>query len=82
VTDDALTVRGGERDTLTGFLDWYRAVVAGKVRDLRIEDAIRVAARSGLSPLGAGSASASPTRTWTCRSRTTTTPSNSAWHRS
>jgi uncharacterized damage-inducible protein DinB len=41
-----------ERELLTGFLDWYRAVVENKVRDLSYEDATRVMTPTGLSPLG------------------------------
>ena len=37
---------------LCGFLDWYREVVARKVRDLSFEDATRVMTPTGLSPLG------------------------------
>ncbi len=43
--------RLGEREMLNGFLDWYRAVVANKVRDLSLHDATRVMTASGLSPL-------------------------------
>jgi Protein of unknown function (DUF664) len=41
-----------ERELLTGFLDWYRAVVERKVADLSLEDATRIMTPSGLSPLG------------------------------
>jgi hypothetical protein len=41
-----------ERELLNGFLDWYRAVVENKVRDLSIEDASRIMTPTGLSPLG------------------------------
>jgi uncharacterized damage-inducible protein DinB len=47
--------RGGqsdERTLLTGFLDWYRAIVEHKVQDLSLDDAARVMTPSGLSPLG------------------------------
>ncbi len=36
---------------LTGFLDWYRAVVIRKVEDLSFDDATRAMTSSGLSPL-------------------------------
>ncbi|HEY3095875.1 MAG TPA: DUF664 domain-containing protein [Acidimicrobiia bacterium] len=41
-----------ERDLLTGFLDWLRAVVERKVADLSLENATRIMTPSGLSPLG------------------------------
>ena len=41
-----------ERELLTGFLDWYRAVVENKVADLSLQDATRIMTRTGLSPLG------------------------------
>jgi hypothetical protein len=48
-----LTLPGvSERELLNGFLDWYRAVVENKVRDLSIEDASRIMTPTGLSPLG------------------------------
>jgi uncharacterized damage-inducible protein DinB len=37
---------------LSGFLDWYRAVVEGKVTGLTEEQARRVMTPTGLSPLG------------------------------
>jgi uncharacterized damage-inducible protein DinB len=52
VSADPLSTRAGELETLTGFLDWYRAVVANKVRGLSDGDAARVLTPSGLSPLG------------------------------
>jgi uncharacterized damage-inducible protein DinB len=52
VSDDPLSARAGERETLTGFLDWYRAVVANKLRGLLDGDACRVIEPSGLSLLG------------------------------
>jgi uncharacterized damage-inducible protein DinB len=52
MTEDVLGTRGTERDTLVGFLDWYRAVVERKVQGLSLEDASRVFTPSGLSPLG------------------------------
>jgi Protein of unknown function (DUF664) len=50
--EDVLGTRRGERDTLVGFLDWYRAVVEHKVEGLSGEDASRIMTPSGLSPLG------------------------------
>lgn len=41
-----------ERELLTEFLDWYRAVAEGKVADLSLEDACHVMTPTGLSPLG------------------------------
>lgn len=37
---------------LTGFLDWYRQVVANKVEGLSLEQASTVMTPTGLSPLG------------------------------
>ena len=37
---------------LDGFLDWQRAVVVNKVRDLTLADASRVMTPTGMSPLG------------------------------
>ncbi len=45
-------MRRGEKETLQGFLDWYRAVVERKVDGLTPEDAKRVMTPSGLSALG------------------------------
>lgn len=50
--DDSLGVRRGERETLGGFLDWYRAVVERKVDGLSLEDAKRVMTPTGMSSLG------------------------------
>jgi len=54
VTDasPSLGARAGERELLDGFLDWYRAIVENKVRDLSYEDATRIMTPTGLSPLG------------------------------
>jgi Protein of unknown function (DUF664) len=53
VTDSSgLGCRAGERELLTGFLDWYRAVVENKVRGLSLQDASRIMTPTGLSPLG------------------------------
>jgi hypothetical protein len=49
---DHLGGRANERELLTGFLDWYRAVAGNKVRDLSLPDATRVQTPTGLSPLG------------------------------
>jgi hypothetical protein len=49
---DPLHVRSDERTTLTGTLDWYRAVIENKVTGLSTGDATRVITKSGLSPLG------------------------------
>ena len=50
--DDPLGVRRSERETLEGFLDWYRAVVERKVDGLTLDEAKRVMTPTGLSPLG------------------------------
>lgn len=50
--DDPLGVRRGERETLEGFLDWYRSVVERKVDGLRLDDATRVMTPTGMSALG------------------------------
>ena len=50
--DDALGARGGEVETLSGFLDWYRDVVEHKVDGLTLDQARTVRTPSGLSPLG------------------------------
>jgi hypothetical protein len=50
--DDYLGVRRGERETLEGFLDWYRAVVERKVDGLTLDDAKRVMTPTGMSALG------------------------------
>jgi uncharacterized damage-inducible protein DinB len=52
VVEDYLGVRRGERETLGGFLDWYRAVVERKVDGLTLEDAKRVRTPTGMSALG------------------------------
>lgn len=49
---DPLGVRADEMTTLTGTLEWYRAVVENKVNGLSEEDARRVMTASGLTPLG------------------------------
>jgi len=50
--EDTLGVRRDERETLEGFLDWYRAVVERKVDGLTPDDAKRVMTPTGMSPLG------------------------------
>ncbi len=50
--EDPLGVRRDERDTLGGFLDWYRAVVERKVNGLTLEDAQRITTPTGMSALG------------------------------
>jgi hypothetical protein len=50
--EDPLGVRQGERETLEGFLDWYRAVVERKVDGLSPDDAQRVMTPTGMSALG------------------------------
>ena len=50
--DDPLGVQRGERETLEGFLDWYRAVVERKVDGLTLHDAKRVVTPTGMSALG------------------------------
>lgn len=50
--EDTLGVRRGERETLEGSLDWYRAVVERKVDGLEFDDATRPRTASGMSALG------------------------------
>jgi uncharacterized damage-inducible protein DinB len=50
--EDTLGVRRSERDTLTGSLDWYRAVVENKVDGLSLDQAASVMTPTGLSVLG------------------------------
>ncbi len=50
--EDPLGVRRGERETLEGFLDWYRAVVERKLDGLTPDAAKRVMTPTGMSPLG------------------------------
>lgn len=52
MNDDVLGVRRPERELLTGFLDWYRQVIANKVEGLTLEQASTVMTPTGLSPLG------------------------------
>src|ERR1700677_3434390 len=50
--DDPLRVRRDERETLAGFLDWYRSVVERKVDGLTLDDAKRLMTPTGMSALG------------------------------
>jgi hypothetical protein len=50
--EDSLGVRRNERETIQGFLDWYRAVVEHKVDDLSLDQASTVMTPSGLCLLG------------------------------
>ena len=50
--EDYLGVRRGERETLEGFLDWYRAVVERKVDGLSLEDGKRPMTPTGMSAVG------------------------------
>jgi hypothetical protein len=50
--EDTLGVRRGERETLEGALDWYRAVIEHKVDDLGLDEAKRIMTPTGLSLLG------------------------------
>jgi uncharacterized damage-inducible protein DinB len=50
--EDYLGMRSGERETLEGFLDWYRAVVERKVDGLTADDAARARTTTGMSALG------------------------------
>ncbi len=52
MSDDVLGVRRPEREMVTGFLDWYRQVVANKVEGLSLEQASTIMTPTGLSPLG------------------------------
>jgi uncharacterized damage-inducible protein DinB len=47
-----LGAQADERELLTGFLDWYRAVVENKVTGLSYDDASRIMTPTGMSPLG------------------------------
>jgi len=50
--EDTLGVRRPERDTLTGSLDWYRAVVENKLDGLSFDQASSIMTPTGLSVLG------------------------------
>jgi hypothetical protein len=50
--EDTLGVRRDERETLGGFLDWYRTVVERKVEGLTRDEALTVRTPTGVSPLG------------------------------
>jgi hypothetical protein len=49
---DQLGVRRPERETLVGFLDWYRDVAIAKVDGLSLDQASKAMTSSGLSALG------------------------------
>jgi len=49
---DHLGARADEWTVLSGFLDWYRAIVEHKVQGLSFVDAARVMTPTGLSPIG------------------------------
>jgi hypothetical protein len=48
-SSSALGGQANERELLTGYLDWYRSVVEGKVADLALPDASRTMTPTGLS---------------------------------
>jgi uncharacterized damage-inducible protein DinB len=50
--EDTLGVRRPERETLTGSLDWYRAVVENKLEGLNLDQATSIVTPTGLSLLG------------------------------
>jgi hypothetical protein len=50
--NDPFGARSDERAMLSGFLDWYRSVVAHKVEGLSEEQAARAMTPSGVSALG------------------------------
>ena len=50
--EDPLGVRRGERETLEGALDWYRAIVENKVDGLGLDEAGRIMTPTGISLLG------------------------------
>jgi uncharacterized damage-inducible protein DinB len=52
VADEAFGGQADERELLTGFLDWYRAVTARKVDGLSLAQASRPMTPSGLTVLG------------------------------
>jgi len=62
--DDRLSAMRPERPTLTGFLDWNRAVAANKLRGLGDDDARRLLTPTGLSALGILSHLAWAERLW------------------
>jgi len=64
VTELDLGARAGERQLLTGFLDWNRAIVEHKVEGLSQDAARRVMTPSGVSPLGIVNHLAWTERTW------------------
>lgn len=50
--DDTFGVRRGERETLEGALDWYRAIVEHKIEGLSSKRATETLTPTGLSLLG------------------------------
>jgi len=52
VVDDSFGAESQEREMVTGYLDWYRAIVGRKVEGLSLADASRQLTPSGLSLLG------------------------------
>jgi hypothetical protein len=52
MAEDLLGAREPERETLAGFLDWYRRVATNKLDGLSPEQASRLMTPTGLSPLG------------------------------
>jgi uncharacterized damage-inducible protein DinB len=55
-----------ERELLSGFLDWYRAVVQNKVTGLSLDSATRIMTPSGMSPLGIVKHLGDVERRWFC----------------
>jgi Protein of unknown function (DUF664) len=64
VTDSGLGGQSGERELLTGFLDWYRAVVERKVEGLTLPQASEPMTTSGLTVLGTVKHLAGVERLW------------------
>ena len=52
MTDEAFGGQADERELLTGFLDWYRAVAGRKVDGLSLSQASQPMTPSGLTALG------------------------------
>ncbi len=52
MTDGGLGGEGSERELLTGFLDWYRAVIERKAYGLTLAQASEAMTPSGLTVLG------------------------------
>ena len=64
MTDGALGSQGDERETLAGFLDWYRSVVERKAEGLTLAQASEPRTPSGLSVLGIVKHLAAVERLW------------------